>query len=176
MTRREKLSHLKSLADNASRRVQSDKAEWRGFLRFFAKFYKYRFAEALLLYEQTPDATACGEIEHWNKVGRRVHRGVKGTPIVNGFERDTDIRYVFDISDTYGEERGIPRRWTLPEKYIEAVVTELQARFDVPPPTGDHRKNLKWAIEEYTREEEPREEGRREFQRRFHEAKIPNLL
>ena len=59
---------------------------------------------------------------------------------------------MFDIADTYGEDRGIPRRWSLPDKYMDAVVTELQSRFRVPPPTDNQSKNLKWAVEEYVRE------------------------
>jgi N12 class adenine-specific DNA methylase len=151
MTRREKLSYLKALSYNAARKVQRSKSDWREFLRFYAKLYKYPFQEALLIYEQAPNATACGEIQHWNKVGRRVQRGTKGIPVVSGSE-DMEIRYVFDISDTYGEDRGIPRRWTLPERYMDAVADELASRFTVEPPTDNQSKNLKWAAEEYVRE------------------------
>jgi hypothetical protein len=152
MTRREKLSHLKSLTDNAAKRVQNSKADWREFLRFYAKLYKYSFPEALLIYEQNPNVTACGEIQHWNKVGHRIQRGTKGIPVINDTDKNMLIRYVFDISDTYGEDRGIPRRWTLPEKHMDSVVNELQKRFSVPPPTNNQSKNLKWVVEEYTRE------------------------
>ena len=92
MTKREKLSHLKSLSDNAARRVQNSKPNWREFLRFYAKLYKYPFAEALLIYGQAPNATACGELQHWNKVGRRVHRGTHGIPVVNETDRRMEIR------------------------------------------------------------------------------------
>jgi len=152
MTRREKLSHLKSLSDNAAKRVQRSKTDWREFLRFYAKLYKYPFPEALLIYEQAPQATACGEIKHWNMVGRRVHRGTRGIPIINDTDRDMEIRYVFDVADTYGEDRGIPRRWSMPDRYMDAVVNELQSRFRVTPPTENQSKNLKWAVEEYVRE------------------------
>jgi len=152
MTRREKLSYLRGLSDNAARRVQRSKGEWREFLRFYAKLYKYSFPEALLIYEQAPYVTACGEVQHWNKVGRRVHRGTKGTSVINDADRNPEIRYVFDIADTYGEDRGIPRRWALPDKYMDAVVSELQSRFRVPPPTDNQNKNLKWAVEEYVRD------------------------
>ena len=152
MTRREKLSYLRDISDNAANHVQKSKGEWRKFLRFYAKLYKYPFPEALLIYEQAPHVTACGELHHWNKVGRRVHRGTKGIPIINDADKNTEIRYVFDISNTYGEDRGIPRRWSLPDKYMDAVGNELQSRFRVPPPTSNQNKNLKWAVEEYVRE------------------------
>ena len=152
MTRRERLSHLKSLSDNAAKRVQSSKNDWRTFLRFYAKMYKYPFAEALLLYEQAPQFTACGEIRHWNMVGRRVLRGTTGTPIVNDADKNMEIRFVYDVGDTYGEDRGIPRQWSLPDRYEGAVAHTLQNRFQVAQPTDNHRKNLKWAVEKYTRE------------------------
>jgi N12 class adenine-specific DNA methylase len=152
MTERERLAHLKSLSDNSAKRVQSSKTEWREFLRFYAKTYKYPFPEALLIYEQAPHFTACGEIEHWNAVGRRVHRGTRGIPIINNTDKSMKVRFVYDVSDTYGEDRGIPRRWTLPERYMGAVVAEIESRFSVTSPTDDPVKNLKWAVEEYVRE------------------------
>ena len=152
LSRREKLSYLKAIADNAAARVQSNPAEWRAFLRFHAKLYKYPFAEALLIYEQAPHVTACGEVKHWNAVNRRVQRGTKGIPIINAADSTGDIRYVFDIADTYGTVHDIPKQWTLPDNYVEAVVSEILTRFREAPVTTDNTKNLKWAIEQYTRE------------------------
>ena len=152
MTKLEKLSHLKSLTDNAAKRVQRSRADWREFLRFYANFYKYSFHEALLIYEQAPYATACGELKHWNAVGRRVNRGTSGIPIISDSDKNMDIRYVFDIADTYGANIDLPRKWTLPPKYMNAVATEIQKRLQVSPPTEYDSKNLKWAVEEYVRE------------------------
>ena len=141
---------MKAVAYNAAKHVQKSKDDWRGFLRFYAGFYKYPFSEALLIYEQTPNATACGEIRHWNRVGRFVHKGTKGTPVINDTDRSMKIRYVFDIMDTYGADRGIPRHWDLPEKYKEAVLSALQKDNLSALPTTDYNKNLKWAIEKIT--------------------------
>jgi len=151
-TKKEKLAALKIIADTAVKNVSRDKTNWREFLRFYSGFYKYSFSEALLIHEQAPGATACGEIQHWNKVGRRVHKGTNGIPIINMADRSMDIHYVFDVSDTYGEDHGIPRKWALPDKYRYAVLTELQKRFTVEPPTQNYEKNIKWAVEEYVRE------------------------
>jgi len=151
-SRREKLTYLKAIADNAAQHVQQNPSEWRTFLRFYAKLYKYPFSEALLIYEQAPTATACGEIKHWNAVHRRVQRGTKGIPIISTADRNMEIRYVFDAADTYGEERGIPKQWRLPDMHIEAVVSEILNRFHIASPTDNHAKNLKWAVEQYTRE------------------------
>ena len=58
MSRKQKLAHLKKLANDAVRKVAASTAAWRGFLRFYAGFYKYSFSEALLIHEQAPRATA----------------------------------------------------------------------------------------------------------------------
>ena len=152
LSRREKLALLKEVADKAIRDVSKDRDSWRAFLRFYAKFYKYSFSEALLIHAQAPKATACGELRHWNAVGRRIHRGTKGIPVFDETDRSQSIRYVFDVADTYGEDRGIPRRWRLPDKYKAAVLQEMQSRFSSPSPTEKYDKNFKWAVEEYVRE------------------------
>ena len=152
MTRREKLSYLKAISYNAVKHVQKSKEDWRGFLRFYAGFYKYQFLEALLIYEQTPNATACGEIKHWNSVGRFVHKGTKGTPIINDTDRSLRIRYVYDVFDTYGADRGLPQRWKLPEQYKAAVLSALQKDNLTILPTSDYNKNLKWTIEQIVRD------------------------
>ena len=56
VSRKQKLAHLKTVANDAVRRVAANTAAWRGFLRFYAGFYKYSFSEALLIYEQAPPA------------------------------------------------------------------------------------------------------------------------
>jgi len=156
MNRREKLSYLKSAVYNTAKHIQKSKNDWREFLRFYSGLYKYQFTEALLIYAQMPDATACGELNHWNKVGRRVHKGTRGIPVVSDTDRNMEIRYVFDERDTYGFDHGIPRRQTrLPDKYKDAVLAVLQATFQTPPPTADYNKNLKWTIEEYARDRCP---------------------
>jgi len=157
MTRREKLSYLKSAVYNEAKHIQKSKGDWREFLRFYAGLYKYQFTEALLIYAHSPDATVCGELKHWNAIGLRVHKGTRGIPIVANADRNMDIRYVFDIHDTYGILRGNNplRQAALPDRHKDSVLAALQETFLAPPPTADYNKNLKWAIEQYVRDRCP---------------------
>lgn len=45
------------------------------FLTTAAHNYKYGFRDQMLIFAQKPNATACAEIEVWNKLGRYVNRG-----------------------------------------------------------------------------------------------------
>ena len=59
------------------------------FLRTAANNYKYRFKDQLLIYAQKPDATACADVETWNKLGRYVNKGTKGIALLV----DRDVPY-----------------------------------------------------------------------------------
>ena len=50
------------------------------FLTTAAHNFKYNFRDQLLIYAQKPDATACAQIDFWNKHGRYVNRGTRGSP------------------------------------------------------------------------------------------------
>ena len=52
------------------------------------------------LYAQKPDATACAEIEFWNKYGRWVNRGTTGIALLVDTDQGYKLRHVFDMSDT----------------------------------------------------------------------------
>jgi len=103
MTRSEKLTYLKTIADNAIEKITDNKDSWRNFLSFYSNLHQFTFREALTIYEQNPNVTMCKEIQSWNKVGRRVQRGVHGIPLLDEDDIRQEIRYVFDVSDTYGD-------------------------------------------------------------------------
>lgn len=44
--------------------------------------HKYSFKEQLLIHAQKPDATACAEIETWNRLGRWVNKGTRGIALL----------------------------------------------------------------------------------------------
>ena len=52
------------------------------FLTTAANNYKYSFRDQLLIYAQKPNATACAEVESWNKLGRYVNKGTKGIALL----------------------------------------------------------------------------------------------
>jgi antirestriction protein ArdC len=51
------------------------------FLRFSAKFHKYSFGNALLIWGQYPKASHVSGMRTWNSIGRHVRKGEKGIAI-----------------------------------------------------------------------------------------------
>ena len=49
--------------------------------RFWSRFHKYSFSNAMLIYTQNPNATICAGYKTWQKCGRRVKKGEKGIAI-----------------------------------------------------------------------------------------------
>ena len=91
---------ISELASQTARDITSKAERYTSFLVTAANNYKYSFKEQLLIHAQKPDATACAEIETWNRLGRWVNKGTRGIALL--VDRDTPykLRHVFDYSDT----------------------------------------------------------------------------
>ena len=76
--------------------------EWKEFLIFNSKFYKYKFHENLLLYAQDKNVTACATFEEWKKVGRYVKPKPYSTTLKTIYSQNGRLylKSVFDISST----------------------------------------------------------------------------
>ena len=61
-----------ALYDKGLSNLLGNATEWKEFLKFNSKFYKYKFHENLLLYAQDKNITACATFDEWKKVGRYV--------------------------------------------------------------------------------------------------------
>ena len=62
--------------------ITSHPETFMSFLETAANNYKYSFRDQMLIFAQKPSATACAEIEVWNKLGRYVNRGTKGIALL----------------------------------------------------------------------------------------------
>lgn len=78
------------MASQTARNIASNADRYTDFLITAANNYKYSFKEQLLIHAQKPDATACAEIDTWNKLGRWVNKGTKGIALLI----DRDVPYV----------------------------------------------------------------------------------
>lgn len=76
--------------------------EWKEFLIFNSKFYKYKFHENLLLYAQDKNVTACATFDEWKKVGRYVKPKPYSTTLKTIYSQNGRLylKSVFDISST----------------------------------------------------------------------------
>ena len=121
-----KLQIITEMFNREILKVAGSYEDWTSFLRCASNNFKYDFADQVLIYAQRPDATACAEIEVWNKrMNRWVNRGATGIALLNYSGNSQKLRYVFDVSDTnsyYGYE--VPR-WKVKERYHDEIAQAL---------------------------------------------------
>ena len=123
------------MASQTARDIASNADRYTDFLITAANNYKYSFKEHLLIHAQKPDATACAEIDTWNKLGRWVNKGTKGIALLIDRDVPYKMRHVFDISDTNSRAGRNITLWQMKPEYEYAVAESLQASFgDVEEP------------------------------------------
>ena len=120
---------LSELLARKTREIIAQPGNYAAFLRTAAQNYKYTFREQVLIYAQRPDATACAEIDIWNRLGRRVNRGATGIALLRDPNLSYRIRYVFDISDTNSRENRDISLWQMKPEYENEVIRALQNKF-----------------------------------------------
>lgn len=128
---------ISELASQTARDITSRAERYTDFLVTAANNYKYSFKEQLLIHAQKPDATACAEIETWNRLGRWVNKGTRGIALL--VDRDTPykLRHVFDYSDTNSRAGRVVTLWQMRPQYEEAVKESLQDSFGEMELTAD---------------------------------------
>ena len=128
---------ISELASQTARDITSKTERYTDFLVTAANNYKYSFQEQLLIHAQKPDATACAEIETWNRLGRWVNKGTKGIALL--VDRDTPykLRHVFDYSDTNSRAGRVVTLWQMRPQFEEPVKESLQDSFGEVELTAD---------------------------------------
>ena len=110
-----KFNDIRELAQQNARWVSNSPKDWMNYLDVAARLYRYLFKDTLLIHAQRPDATACAELEVWNKkMNRWVNRGAKGIALLDDASPRAKLRYVFDIADTHLVQGGrTPILWRI---------------------------------------------------------------
>lgn len=107
--------------------------EMQKYLDFVARFHNYSPSNIFLIMLAKSDASMVAGFQTWKKMGRYVKKGEHGIPIFAPLIRkeDTDkedspkvlsgfrVVYVFDISQTDGEQLPLMPDWKSPEKNAE---------------------------------------------------------
>lgn len=124
-----KLQMMNELSEAMGRAVVQAPGNWTKFLGTAAQNYKYSFWEQILIYGQRPDATACAEINVWNKLGRWVNVGAHGIALIDDSGSRQRLRHVFDVSDTNDRRNRVVPLWQLDEGDAEEVTEALENAF-----------------------------------------------
>jgi len=87
---------------------------WKSALEAQRRFHHYSFRNAMLIYQQCPEATRVAGYTVWKSLGRQVKKGEKGlcilAPLIRhdqaGNKSVYGVRnaYVFDVSQTEGDD------------------------------------------------------------------------
>jgi len=117
------------MAEHESVRIASTAQHYMAFLRTAANNYKYDFRDQLLIHAQNPSATACAEIEVWNKMGRWVNKGTKGIALLVDGDSRYKLRHVFDVADTNSYYGRTVSLWQMQPRYENEVTESLKNRF-----------------------------------------------
>lgn len=122
----------KELQEQTLKCISGNQSQWQEFLNLSGKMYKYDFSDQLLIFAQNPQATACADFNIWNeKMNRRIKRGEKSIRLVD--EKSGQLKYVFDISQTYTNERSkSPYIWQNTAETEPIIEKAINRKYELP--------------------------------------------
>lgn len=127
-----RLTEVKEIYENITGIVTSSKKDWKDFLDFAARIYKYNFDNAALIYAQRPDAAMVASMEIWNKrIGRYVNRGTRSIAVFDTSMPNIKLEYLFDIKDTNGEPHTVPKLWKLNDEITPVLIDNINAKYSL---------------------------------------------
>ena len=121
---------INEMANETLKEITQNSNNWIKFLNTASNNYKYSFNEQVLIYAQKPDATACADIETWNKrLKRWVNKGAKGIALISIENGRNVLRHVFDISDTHSGINKELKLWEVKDSYKNGLIETLENSF-----------------------------------------------
>ena len=130
-----RLRQVKDIYNSIMNTVTSNEKEWKEYLEFASRLYKYKFDNSILIYAQKPDATAVADMRFWNRrMGRYVNKGTRSIAVFDTRKTELKLEYLFDISDTNGPPHTIPRLWKLNEEISFKLIDSLNNSFNTDEP------------------------------------------
>ena len=137
------MSDIRRNADRnrAIQAMMTDGEQLKTFYRFVANNPHIALHDACQIVISRPSASVCFSFEEWNAQGRRVTKGRKGIPYYDG---DGNKYFVFDVTDTHGENRY--RRAAQPVKKILDGLDLLNGTEIADSNRGDYRIMLSGVV------------------------------
>lgn len=122
----------------------SNPSEWKSFLNFNSKFYKYKFHENLLLYSQNRNINICATFDEWKKVNRYVKPYSKSLKTLYSKNGRLYLKSVFDISDTNSKNDIDFKLWeTTEQEAVNILKSHLTNYFD------ENETSLEYIVQSY---------------------------
>lgn len=119
-------------------------SEWKSFLNFSSKFYKYKFHENLLLYSQNKNITICATFDEWKKANRYVKPYSKSLKTIYSKNGRLYLKSVFDISDTNSKNDIDFKLWeTTEQEAVSILKSHLTNYFD------ESENTLEYLVQSY---------------------------
>ena len=127
--------------NRAIQAMMTDGEKLKSFYRFVVNNPHIPLHDACQIVISRPNASVCFSFEEWNAQGRRVTKGRKGIPYYDG---DGNKYFVFDVTDTHGENRY--RRAAQPVKKILDGLDLLNGTEIADSNRGDYRIMLSGVV------------------------------
>lgn len=126
-----RLRQVKDIYSSIINTITTNEEEWKEYLKFASRLYKYKFDNSILIYAQKPDATAVADMRFWNKrIGRYVNKGTKSIAVFDATKPELKLNYLFDIADTNGSPYTMPRLWQLNEEISLRLIHRLNSNLN----------------------------------------------
>lgn len=135
------------MIDDTAREVVSDPEKFKAFLDTQARVDRYSAANALLIYNQLPEAMQLKDFDDWGKDNVKIVKGAKSISILEPVEytrRDGtpgisyNVKRVFDVSQTNGRKPPAPSVNRDPKSLIttmlDASPVAVEATNELPYP------------------------------------------
>lgn len=127
--------------NRAIQAMMTDGEQLKTFYRFVANNPHIPLHDACQIVIARPSVSVCFSFEEWNAQGRRVTKGRKG---ISYYDGDGNKYFVFDVTDTHGENRY--RRAAQPVKKILDGLDLLNGTEIADSNRGDYRIMLSGVV------------------------------
>lgn len=135
------------MIDDTAVAVVGDGEKFKAFLDTQARLDRYSAANALLIYNQYPQATQLKDFDDWDKDGVKITKGAKSISILEPVEYakndgtvgiSYNVKKVFDVSQTKGKQTPAPTANRDPQKLVAVMIdtspVEVEIIDELPHP------------------------------------------
>lgn len=125
-----KIKEVQSLYKETLKEIASSEDNWLSFLNSASYNFKYDFIDKVLIYAQNPNATACADMETWNKkVKRWLNKNAKVIFVTADENSQYPYRMVFDVAETHNYKNTPYKLWEVKPEYENEIIEMLESSF-----------------------------------------------